>query len=274
MSATLHLAAAALLLTAAVPALAWGKLGHRLVADLAAQDLRPAARAEVAALLAGEPEPTLAGVASWADELRDNNPQLGRTSSRWHYINLGEHACRYDAAQACRNGDCVVEAIRRQLAILADHARSRDDRRQALKFVVHFVGDIHQPLHAGNASDKGGNEVQVSLPDGTGSNLHSLWDSGMLKASGLDEPAYLRRLDALPLAVAVTRTPLTPDTAGWAEASCRIAAQPGLYPPRAKLSADYMGTWRPVAEEQMRRAGSRLAELLNAALTGPASRRR
>lgn len=265
------------LLAASTPALGWGVLGHRLVGALAQDELTPQAQAEVARLLEGEPEPTLAGVAAWADELRSNDPVLGKRSARWHYVNLGEHDCTYDAARDCAGGHCIVEAIRDQSAILADRAQPAEARRQALKFVVHFVGDAHQPLHAAFAHDKGGNDVQVRVPgdDGKerGSNLHSYWDSGLLRNAGLDEAAYLRRLRALPLAVALERDPLPPEAADWARHSCRIATGAGFYPAAAKLQTGYETTWRPVAEAQLRRAGTRLAALLNAALDRPGDSR-
>ena len=150
-------------------------------------------------------------------------------------------------------------------AILADRRRSRPERAQALKFVVHFVGDVHQPLHAGYRHDKGGNTVQVSFA-GRGTNLHSLWDSKLLAAASLDEAAYLEHLRALPMVVPVPERALPPDSASWARQSCGIATQPGFYPPSAKLPADYADTWRPVLEERLRRAGTELAWVLNAAL--------
>ncbi|MFC3550860.1 S1/P1 nuclease [Lysobacter cavernae] len=259
-----------LLALALVPgnALAWGRLGHRLVAALAWDELTPQTRRAIDALLAGESDPTLPGIASWADELREHDPDLGKRSSKWHYVNIAEDDCVYVQARHCPNGgDCVVEAIRTQTAILADRDQPRTARLQALKFVVHFVGDVHQPLHAGYASDKGGNDVQVNL-NGKGSNLHSLWDSGMLNAAGLDEAVWLQRLRALPLAVPMAREALPPASAEWAEASCQIAIRPGLYPAKAVIGPDYLQTWRPVAEVQLRRGGAQLAATLNAALGG------
>jgi hypothetical protein len=257
-------------LAACAPASAWGALGHRLVATLAEGELGPEAQREVARLLAGEAEPTLAGIATWADEVRANDPDLGKRSAPWHYVNLGEHGCTYDAARDCRNGDCVVEAIRTQSAILADRTRPLAERRHALKFVVHFVGDVHQPLHAGYAHDKGGNTFQLHVRGGAdeegGTSLHSYWDSGMLRGASLDEAAWLQRLHAMPVAVEIERHPLPPDAAGWARGACTIATSAGFYPPRAKLGPDYATTWRPTAEAQLRRAGTRLAVLLNTAL--------
>ncbi|TZF90667.1 S1/P1 nuclease [Cognatilysobacter lacus] len=266
-----RLLAAALLCCLASPAFAWGVLGHRLVADLANDELTPAARRAVDTLLAGEKDPTLAGVATWADELRANDPDLGKRSSKWHYADIAENGCAdYEPPRDCPNGDCVIEAIRTQTAILADRSQSLDARRQALKFVVHFIGDVHQPLHAGFARDKGGNTVQVRIPtaDGgdKGGNLHSLWDSGLIDRAGLDEPAYHARLRALPLVVDMPAHALPPDSPAWAQQSCRIATRPGLYPPGADIDAAYVATWTPLVDEQLRRAGTHLAQVLNAAL--------
>src|SRR5690606_17278990 len=159
--------------------------GHRLVARLAEYQLTGEARTEVHRLLAVERHRGLADIATWADELREHDPDLGRRSAKWHYVNIGEHDCRYEAQLACRNGDCIVEAIRAQTAILADRARPDAERLQALKFVVHFVGDVHQPMHAGYARDRGGNTIQINYRD-RGSNLHALWDSTLLGWRGMD----------------------------------------------------------------------------------------
>lgn len=259
-------------LLAPLDAAAWGPRGHQLVAVLADDALTPQTRSEVERLLADDPGQDLAGIASWADELREHDPDLGKHSARWHYVNIGEHDCRYDAARDCPGGDCVVEAIRAQTAILADRGQPLEARRQALKFVVHFIGDIHQPAHAGYGHDRGGNTFQVSLY-GKGSNLHQLWDSGLLNTRGLDTARYLERLRKLPEpAVSSTRGPPAPvaDSAHeWAEHSCSIVRQPGFYPPHAKINGDYVQAWRPVAETQLRLGGAHLAAVLNQALGEP-----
>lgn len=249
---------AAVLLLLAGPVGAWGPQGHRLVAALAWAGLTPQVRAEILVLLAGEPDPTLPGIANWADQLRAEDPDLGKRSASWHYVNIAEEDCHYDAARDCPGGNCVVGAIDRQLTILADHGQPLAVRRQALKFVVHFVGDVHQPLHAGFGHDKGGNTVQVHL-DGDGSNLHRLWDSGLLNTADRDDADYLQHLQ--PPASGLDGAP-----ADWAEASCRIAVQSGLYPARAKIDDAYVQRWRPIAEAQLRRGGARLAAVLNGAL--------
>ncbi len=267
-----------LTLPAAAPALAWSALGHRMVGELAQRHLEAAAQAEVAALLAGEPDPSLAGVATWADELRAAESDRFKTTAPWHYITAQVGGCSYDLARDCPGGNCIVSAIESQLAILADRGQPLQARRDALKFVVHFVGDIHQPMHAGNRPDRGGNSFQVSLrtpmkpeayalknyADGVmGTNLHSIWDYYVLAGSGLQLAAYSDRLDALPW-------PPMPDTMSpplaWAGESCRLIDARGIYPPQAKMDHAYLDAMRPLAEQRVRQAAWRLATLLNQSL--------
>lgn len=263
-----------LLAAFAIPstALAWEELGHRLVAQIAERDLTRATRDEVSLLLTGEPDPTLPGVASWADELREHDPDLGRRSASWHYVNIGESNCRYEARRDCPGGNCVVEALRAQTAILADRSRPRAERAQALKFVVHFTGDVHQPMHAGYGHDRGGNDQQISFRD-RGTNLHAFWDSGMLNSQRLSGDAWLTRIRArAPSASASGPARLPPPVADWAEAACRIALSPGVYPHRSRVNEAYVTTHLPQAEQALRDAGARLGALLNTALAAPAQR--
>ena len=268
----------ALLLVLALPGTshAWSALGHRLVGELAERHLEPAARREVTALLEGEAEPTLAGVSTWADELRGS--ELGRKTARWHYVNFPTGTCDYVPERDCPNGDCVIGAIERQRALLADRSQPRETRRDALKFLVHFVGDVHQPMHAGNRNDKGGNDHQISLrtpiePEGyararyrdgvMGTNQHSIWDYYVLRSLGLEQPAYAKRLDALPWPP--QDTPSSPPEA-WALESCRLIDARGLYPETHVMQHDYLERMRPLAEQRVRQAAWRLAALLNATL--------
>ncbi len=260
-----HGAIIVLLLAALLPAAAhaWGPKGHRLVAGLASGELTPQARAEVARLLRGDAEPTLAGVANWADDLREHDPDLGKRSARWHYVNLAEDDCRYRPPMDCPDGDCLIEAIVRQRDLLADRRQPAAVRAQALKFLVHFVGDAHQPLHAGYARDRGGNTFQIQL-DGKGSNLHRLWDSDVIASAQMNERRYLQHLQRMPLPAQARIGIANPAT--WAEASCRIVLRDGFYPKRTKIEPTYFSRWRPTADEQLRIAGHHLATLLNDAL--------
>jgi hypothetical protein len=253
------------ILCCALPAQAWSLAGHRIVAELATAELAPRARVEVARLLADEPEPTLAGVAGWADTLRENDAVRGRASAPWHYINFASRSCRFDPPRDCRNGDCVVGAINRNFLILSDHKRSQAERRDALKFLVHFVGDVHQPLHASPRNDKGGNDFQVNL-DGRGSNLHKVWDRSLIERRNLAPDAYaaaLRREPVLPRDPTLASTTPAVD---WALESCQIVQQPGVYPRGHVIGNAYLDTHRALAERRLREAGSRLAALLNHAL--------
>lgn len=251
-------------LLAAPVALAWGPTGHRIVADLAQRQLTPGARAEVARLLAPEHERTLADVATWADDLRDDPAQkaLWQATRALHYVNFRSGDCRYVAPRDCRDGRCVVAAIDHYAAILGDRTRPDAERRQALKFIVHFVGDVHQPLHAGYRDDRGGNRYQVRM-DGKGSNLHRVWDSGLLGTRHLRWTAYAQRLAddgpvVLPPGVPGQAAPVQ-----WAEESCRIVRDDGVYPPGRDIDAAYVKAERPIAERRLKEAGARLAGLLN-----------
>lgn len=269
----LIIATAALLV--AVPAHAWGELGHRLVGDLAQSHLTPAARAGVAQLLAGEPEPTLGGVAMWADHLRGTDPARFKATSRWHYVAMPEGTCRFDAVRDCADGACVIGAIEAQTRILADATQSTEARRDALKFVVHFIGDAHQPLHANNRPDLGGNEFEITLrtdiqPEAyaadryvggiMATNLHSIWDYYVLAGARLDRAEYARRLDAL--AWPSQMNPLTPPYA-WAGESCRLVTSRWLYPDEHEMDHAYLDAMRPLAEQRIRQAAYRLAHVLN-----------
>jgi hypothetical protein len=272
------LIAALLCLGVATTAYAWSRLGHGLIGELAERHLDPKAKAEVARLLAGEPDPTLGGVASWADDLRNTDPDRFKATSRWHYINAKGGGCDFDLARDCPDGNCVVGAIEKQRAILADRSQPLDARRDALKFVVHLVGDAHQPMHAGNRTDSGGNGYQISLRtplepeayakknyvDGVmGTNLHSVWDYYILADEGLSLKQYADRLDKLPWPPYAAPSPSDLDAKGWATESCRLIDARGIYPPEHKLDGAYLDAMRPLAEQRVRQAAWRLARLLN-----------
>lgn len=258
----------ALLVTFAVTSVAeaWGPLGHSVVAELAQRHLSPSAEAEVQRLLAPEHTHSLADIASWPDEIRNDPAQqvLWKETRGLHYINFHSPTCQYVPPRDCPDGQCVLAALPHYIAILGDRSQPDAARLQALKFVVHFIGDIHQPLHAGYRDDKGGNDYQVQF-QGQGMNLHRVWDSGMLGTRGLDWHAYAQQLDAegispLPPSIA----PLDNPYAQWAEESCSITRD--IYPNGHTIDQAYVDAELPVAERQIREAGRRLAEVLNVAL--------
>ena len=268
-----------LVLAASPAAMAWSALGHRLVGELAQRHLSPAARAEVAKLLAGESDPDLGGVAYWADALRNDDPPRFKQTSPWHYVNYASGAqCVFDPAKDCRDGKCVIAAIEAQRRILADRSQPRDARRDALKFLVHLVGDIHQPMHASNRPDKGGNDFQISLrtdlePEAyarnryvngvMGTNLHSVWDYYVLGSRGLKLQQYADHLDRQPWPPRPAETASTPEA--WAGESCRLIEARQLYPAQHRMDNVYLNAMRPLAEQRVRQAAWRLASLLDEA---------
>lgn len=165
---------------------AWGKLGHRLTAKLAERHLTEQAAAAVKELLdEGE---TLADASMWADihkrEIKGSAP--------WHFVNVPLDEPRYDA-RFCPTGGCVVSKIAEFRKVLEDRSKPRAERQQALRFLVHLIGDLHQPLHVGDNGDRGGNSTQVQFFK-RGSNMHAVWDTLLLERAGTDEVIWLAEL--------------------------------------------------------------------------------
>ncbi|MDG3002228.1 S1/P1 nuclease [Paludisphaera mucosa] len=246
----------------AVPqAWAWGPIGHRVVGRFAEARLSPKAKAAVAALL--EPGETLADASTWADRNRD---QLPRTKS-WHYVDVPLDEPRYDPRFS---GDdpakgCLVDKIHENLATLKDPARSVEDRRFALRFVLHLIEDLHMPLHVGDNSDKGGNTTQVQFFD-RGSNMHRVWDSGIIEQGGGNEDSWLAKMAT----EGDAETAAGGTVEDWATESLLAARAAYLAPGSSeriksgrKLSDAYLEANLPVVRRQLFRAGVRLARVLN-----------
>lgn len=232
-------------------AFAWGNQGHQVIALLAEAQLSPVARKEVNRLLALETGATLASVSTWADEHRSP------ATATWHYVNFPRESCDYEPKRHCPDGKCVVAAIEKQLEILS--TETSDDRKLvALKYMVHLIGDIHQPLHAGYGDDRGGNTYQLQAFM-RGSNLHALWDTGMLKALNQDNESIVRGLLIHPLPPSAWK-PFNPATT--AEESCKIVEKSDFYPDRTVTPA-YFESYTPVMLYQLALAGARLAQALN-----------
>ena len=282
MKATRSALIALCFLLAPLQTLAWGKEGHEIIGNLAQRQINAKAQLEVARLLAGERVPTLAGVASWADELRESDPELGKRTGRWHYVNFKSgDTCDYGPARDCADGNCVIAAINKNFTILSDSKRSVRERNEALKFLVHFVGDVHQPFHASYHDDKGGNEFQINyqgkawqrlskpkpgdyVPSGW--NIHSVWDSMIIESKTRDAGAYadvLWKRPALPFDA--TKRSDRP-AVDWAVESCRIMKQENPYPKTHVIKDDYLEKYRPLQERRLREAAARLAAMINFAL--------
>ena len=255
---------AALTMMASAPAQAWSGFGHRLVGLLAQEQLSEDARAQVDMLLADEPGADLGTIAAWADEIREQ-PEY-RFTAPFHYVNFPLHSCDYQPARDCPEGACIIAALERYRDVLADASQPLEVRREALKFVVHFTGDVHQPMHAGNRGDRGGNRFQVNI-DGKGSNLHAVWDFHLLNSAGLRMRQWRERLAPQVAQAQVS----TMQVAAWAGESCAVLDVPGVYPARpGRLPAGYLETHRPLAEQRVVLAAARLAALLERALAAPA----
>jgi hypothetical protein len=254
-----------------IPALAhaWGPAGHRIIAELADRQLTQTAHAEVRRLMAPTRDRSLADISTWADDLRDERDRhaLWRATSKLHFVNFTSASCRYSAPLDCAGGHCVVSAIERYARVLGDRSRADAQRAEALRFVVHFVADVHQPLHAGYRPDKGGNRFQLQS-EGRGTNLHAIWDSPVLASRRLGWRRYAAMLARSPLPQA-SGTP-----AQWAEESCRATRDAGIYPHGHAIDKDYFARMRPLAEQRVRAAASRLADLLNRELDPAAKSQR
>jgi hypothetical protein len=246
-----------------LPTFAWGPEGHNLVARIADAQLTPAARARVAAILGADT--TMASVSTWPDQIR----QARAATAPWHYIDIPIDKPHLDMARDCPKGDCVLAKIEDFRKGLNDPAITPAERREDLMFLIHFVGDMHQPLHSSDNKDKGGNGVPVEYY-GKKMNLHSLWDSALLGRMGTEEQLFS------PFSTESARRARSwskGTVEAWAEQTHK-ASQKVVYGRLAKVAAGapvpidaaYEKTADPLIREQIEKAGARLAAVLNATL--------
>jgi hypothetical protein len=170
-------------------AFAWGPLGHKIVAQVAEENLTEKAKLEVKNLIQNQ---TMADVATWADTIR-NQPEWQFTKT-WHFVSIPD-GDTYEEIQKDPNGD-VIESINSAISTLKMKTGSKDDQLNALRFLIHFVGDVHQPLHVGRAEDRGGNEVQVTFM-GRSCNLHALWDTILIDSQKIGVKEYSIKLQSI-----------------------------------------------------------------------------
>jgi len=251
-----------LFLAIAMPAFAWGPLGHKMIGAMAEQQLSPAVREQALALLAKDPiddGPHLADVANWADAVRGAHDPRYTNSYRWHWIRFNG-ACHFDAAKQCEGGQCVNAAIERFAARLGDRALTPPQRAEALRFLVHFVGDVHQPMHAGYRNDRNGFEVSLHYK-GEPWSLHGVWDYVLLDSHGKDYTEYASELLRSPLPA-----PGSLAANDWAEESCQLAFDGKVYPDVEDLPESWVDAHRALAESRVRLAAARLAALIERAL--------
>ncbi|GAC1464593.1 MAG: S1/P1 nuclease [Isosphaeraceae bacterium] len=249
---------------------AWGPHGHRIATRIALSRLTPEARAAVSSLL--HEGDTLVDVANWADH---EGHQVEPSSAPWHYVNVPISAARYES-RYCKNGSCVVEKIKHYRKVLSDRNAPRADRSRALLFLVHLVEDVHQPLHVGDNHDRGGNQTQVQYFN-EGTNLHRLWDSGIIDNASRDERAWIEKISPrlTPENVAAWSRG---DVDSWADESLQEAKKAYLFPEGssqplargARLGRDYAEFALPVVRLRLAKAGVRVANELNAAFIAEA----
>ena len=259
---------------ASYAALGWGQEGHAVVAEIAQRRLDSQARG-LAARLLGEGR-SLASVSSWADDVRAVRPK----TYNWHFVDIPLDAGSYQPERDCRAdpelGDCVVAAIQRARRDLACGTLD-GERADALRFLVHFVGDVHQPLHnVGEA--RGGNDVRVELhargltctgacvPRREAMSLHAAWDTGMIQRVARNWGAYVERLEAGFLRSAEAQGAVGGTPADWSSEAHRAGQDAWRAVPNAMVLDDaYFKAALPVLDRQLGVAGLRLALLLNEA---------
>ena len=256
---------------------AWGTVGHKTVAYIAQDRLTPAAWRGIHQLLG--PTQNLVSVCVWADVMAHVRPE----TAPWHYIQVyvREEQNRYDLSDVCRDHQCVVDQIERDEEVLRNRWTTHANKKEALKFLVHFVEDVHQPLHCAEDNDRGGNEKWFRYYNSkkhpnhyTWVNLHSFWDN-LLETRAKENPRKLATL----LEQSLTEDQITSWQDGspkdWAYESFQIARDniyselptgPLLEKNRwgRDLPQDYYSNrMRKIVNERLLKAGLRLAGILN-----------
>ena len=283
------IAAAVLISLAGVDsALAWGDEGHEVTALIAYRHLTPKAKARLHQLLASDPDtltaPDFASRATWADRYRTGH----RETAPWHFVDLEldhpsfETACfgfpptpAGQPASAGPSQDCVVDKISQFRAELHDPATAPAERLLALKFLIHFIGDVHQPLHAADNADKGANCIALEpSPGGRARNLHAYWDTTVVGDLGASASDIAARLDAnISASDVVTWRRIDPKS--WARESFGLARRDAYNLPNrptcaspgsVALSPAYQAAALADAAHQLSAAGIRMAVVLNDAL--------
>lgn len=270
------IAAVALAFAPATPAYAWGDKGHSIVAEIAQGRLTPRAARRVEALL-GRGR-SLASVASWADDVRRERPM----TSRWHYVNIPLAEDTYAPVRDCvadpRDGDCIIAALDR-LAVAVRCAPTTAERAEALRYIVHFVGDLHQPLHT-ILEEEGGNGVTVTVQfrgatcsrcESSSARLHAVWDTTVIDRTVWAWGAYVDRMQGGWLLTDEARNASGGSPTEWAQQSHAVARTVwAMTPVDGVLGEDYYQAALPIIDRQLGLAGVHLASFLNEAF---ASRR-
>ncbi len=243
--------------------ISWGKTGHRTIGRIAENHLTDKAKQAIHDLIG---DTSLADISTYADEIRSHEEY--KYTSSWHYINLPtglNHDAFVKAVQE-QNQMNVYKALQNLELQLIDPASTRAQKVFALKLIVHFVGDLHQPMHVSRAEDQGGNKIMVTF-NGKQGNLHGLWDSGLIEHQGLSYEQLAVKYDH-PTDVQVHQWQHD-DMLIWLYESYQVSNQ--LYKDaeaNPNFDEDYYQARLPIIAERIEKAGIRLAGVLNDAFNG------
>lgn len=233
----------------------WGQTGHRATGEIATKHLSKKAKKEIEKILQGK---SLALVSTYGDEIKSDNKY--REFGPWHYVNLEPGEKIYDPLTANTEGDLLM-ALRKCKAVLQDKNASREEKEFYLKMLVHFMGDLHQPFHAGKGEDKGGNDIQVRWFN-EGSNIHRVWDSDMIDSYQMSYTELAENTaDLTSNRINEIRSG---DFESWVYESKTLAEKAYASTEIGeKLGYRYMYDWFPIVREQLQKGGIRLAHVLN-----------
>lgn len=234
-------------------AFSWGKTGHRVIGEIAQRNLSSEAKKGVALLLGNE---DLARVSTWADEIRSN--RKFDYAAPWHYSSIPNGKTYFDQKRS-KDGD-VIEALFRFEETLRDSKKSKAEKEDSLKFLVHMMGDLHQPLHVGIAEDRGGNTVKVKWFK-TETNLHALWDESIVDFEQLSYSEYASQLNHFSKDEKIKFT--TGTFLDWARESMELRSLVYDVGAQESIGYEYHHKVKPAMELRMRQAGLRLAHILN-----------
>lgn len=279
------IALAALLALVPVQASAWGEYAHRVTAEIALENVQPQTRAAIARLMRAAPQlgtpecrlTTLDDAAVWPDCLRGEGWRWGYTFA-WHYRTTP--VCEaYSPRANCSGGNCILAQIERNQRILADEGLPDNVRLEALAFLVHFIGDVHMPLHSGDHDDRGGNDVEAAYGYAPGLNLHWVWDGPLAERAVSSAPDHLaRRYTAAERAELGGGTPADWGRESWEtsrdfvypEAFNEPVCDGETLPDSVALSQEDIDRAIPIARLRVTQAGIRMADYLDAAFApGP-----
>ncbi len=236
---------------------AWGPQGHRVIGYIAEDHLQPEVKKRI---LQKFNIKSLADVATWADVVRKKKKE----QNPWHYTNIEEGKLTYDVTRDCPAMECVTEKIKEFSGILEDQSASSPQKKDALKYLVHFVGDVHQPLHLGNKKDRGGGTLRF-LYKGKIVSLHYLWDGGLIDWSE-SLINYAENLNGKILATEIL-TWNQSTVNDWANESRNLALNVAYMVEKEGITKPYIEKGREIIKLRLAQAGVRLANLLNKTLT-------